>query len=67
MKLFKVKEVCRKCQCTEWNTNDRGVLVCSHCGSIKCSVNKWFLPCEPKELEIKNGKEFFVGDLSEHF
>lgn len=62
---MKVEEVCCKCNCTEWVKKDE-TLVCCNCGTVKCSANKWFLVCEPEDIELRNGKEFFIGDLREH-
>lgn len=63
---MKVVSVCKKCKCTEWNYDVGGKLVCKCCGSLYSPINKWFLPAEDKELTLKDGKEFFTGNLKDH-
>lgn len=59
-----VKEVCKSCKCVDWIIS-KGNSTCANCGNNNVSAHKYFVPCEEYDLALKNGLEYFVGDLSD--
>lgn len=63
---MKVKEVCRRCKCTNWINYNSTKIICASCGYERMSAHKWFIPCKEEELKMNGTLEYFIGDLKEY-